>query len=277
MRAFSVIREAPLYRSDGFQKGLAAAGYSPAGRPREPCQPGEILLIWNRYSMTERLALEFRARKGIVIVAENGLMGRDRADGSWYSLALDFPAAGGGVLPAPIPGEDRSQVFKSEYGEWRRGGKEVIVLEQRGIGAPGIASPVGWTEKTYTRVTAQTRMPVRIRRHPGEGGCVPLEIDLQHAAAVVTWGSGAALRALAMGIPVFYCLRSWIGAPASKQWTGMVGEFDNPRTDEQARARVFQAVGRSTWRIDEIEAGAPLLRLARASPFFRSETTPEAG
>jgi hypothetical protein len=41
--------------------------------------------------------------------------------------------------------------------------------------------------------------------------CVPLEIDLANASKVVTWGSGAAVKALIWGIRVESHMSKWAG------------------------------------------------------------------
>lgn len=275
-RAHVLIRDVPHYRRDAFIGGLQRVGFQIEGTPRAPAQPGDVLLIWNRYGHYDSLARRFEREGGTVIVAENGLMGRDRHDGHWYSLALGLPAAGGGRLPPAPPDEDRTATIGVRFGELRREGQEVIVLEQRGIGPPGIASPAGWTDRTRTLVAAASRLPVRVRWHPGERPSTPIREDLAQAACVVTWGSGAAIRALELGIPVFYCLATWIAREAAVVWTGADGQLERPKLDERARAEAFRKIGRATWRTDEIESGEPIARLLGMLRSTQSAATPAA-
>lgn len=51
----------------------------------------------------------------------------------------------------------------------------------------------------------------RIRSHPGKHPSKPLEEDLAQAGRVVTWGSGAAVKALIWGIPVESHMPDWAG------------------------------------------------------------------
>ncbi len=271
-----MIRQEPHYRREAFVGGLQRLGFEITGQPREAARPGDVLLIWNRYAHYDAIARKFEKEGGTVVVAENGLMGRDRHDGHWYSLAIGMPAAGGGRLPAAPPGEDRTAIMGVKYGELRRGGREVIVLEQRGIGPPGIASPAGWTERTHRRAYEVSPLPVRVRKHPGERSCIPLREDLKDAAAIVTWGSGAAIRALELGVPVFYCLSTWIAREAASVWTGEDGQLGRPKLDEQARRDAFKRIGRATWRTDEIQTGEPFARLLGMSPSTPSGATPAA-
>lgn len=278
MRAHLLIRDQPHYRRESFQRGLTALGYQIAGSPREAPTRGDLLVIWNRYGHHDALASRWATLGGTVIVAENGLLGREHQGGHWYSLALNAPAAGGGVIAHGREGENRSGIIGAEFGEWRREGKEVIVLGQRGIGPPGIASPAQWAEGALATVRRTTQRPARIRVHPGENPATPLEQDLAEAWCVVTWSSGAAIRALALGVPVFYSLGGWIGRGASRWWKREKGELEEPRCDDAARLETFEKIGRSTWSTAEIETGEPFRRLlARAqSPSTRSAATTAA-
>ena len=69
---------------------------------------------------------------------------------------------------------------------------------------------------------------------------MPLEDDLAKACKVVTWGSGAAIKALMMGIRVESHMPNWIG------------EQDN--TDE-GRLAMFRRLAWANWRLSEIESG----------------------
>lgn len=69
---------------------------------------------------------------------------------------------------------------------------------------------------------------------------MPLEDDLAKASKVVTWGSGAAIKALMVGIRVESHMPNWIG------------EQDN--TDE-GRLAMFRRLAWANWRLSEIESG----------------------
>lgn len=251
-----MIRHDPHYRREAFNAGLQACGYEVHGPPRE--QPGkeDILVIWNRYGPWERAAAMFDRVGARVICCENGLMGRDwRGDRHhWYSLALDIPAAGGGRFPAGGP--ERWEKWGVTLCEWRKPGKEVIVLAQRGIGPPGIAQPPGWHRRVAERLQQATKRPVRIREHPGEHAAAPLEDDLRDAYCCVTWASGAALKALVFGVPVFFGHQKWIGAGAG-QLLGKSIEYPYL----QSRLPMFERLAWSTWNTEEIATGLPFRRL----------------
>ena len=94
--------------------------------------------------------------------------------------------------------------------------------------------PAGWPED------ARRRHGGRIRAHPGKYRGTPLEVDLASAGRVVTWGSGAAIHALLMGIPVTSEMPDWIGHQ---------GNTDAGRLDMLRRLAWAQ------WTLDEIASG----------------------
>lgn len=249
-RAFLMIRHEPQYRRASFAAGLEACGYEIHGSPRDAIRPDDVLIIWNRYGAFHGHANRFEAAGARVIVAENGPLGREWNGSTWYSLVLGHPA-GAGSWPAGSP--ERWNSFGAEICEWRKGCRETIVLAQRGIGPPGVAQPPGWHQKIARALEAFG--PVRIREHPGEKvPATSLEQDLAHACCAVTWASGAGLKALLWGIPVFHGLPTWYGAPASHPLS-----IPLPAIIPALRPRLpmFQRLGWTMWRTPEIAQGAP--------------------
>lgn len=273
--AYLLIRPLPHYRRGSFEAGLRALGFQIGGVPRGTISPADVLVMWNRYGPDHRLAEHFSKCGGTVIVAENGLLGRDRPDGHWYSLALDYPAAMGGALPLRIEGWNRTDIIGAKLGELRQGGDEVMVLEQRGIGPPDWASPPKWAEKMAARLALDTNRLIRIRAHPGENKSTPIEDDLRNVWCVVTWASSAAIRAMVAGVPVFYALPTWIAKAGGRQLWGRM-DLENPLRDPYARRMAIERVGRSTWHTMEIETGEPFARLLERSRFTRSKGTTAA-
>jgi hypothetical protein len=81
----------------------------------------------------------------------------------------------------------------------------------------------------------------RIRPHPGRVPPVRfLEEDLSNAGKVVTWGSGAAVKALLMGIAVESHMPNW------------VAQQDNT---EAGRLAMFRTLAWGQWRVSEIANG----------------------
>jgi len=142
---------------------------------------------------------------------------------------------------------------------FRTEGTEVVLLPQRGIGEPGVAMPGNWTKDTLALLAPKVgRKHLRVRMHPGDKEGVPLDVDLRGARAVVTWASGAAHKALAMGIPVFYSFPHWIGAPGARP----LADWDKgPLVDEAARLAGFRRMAWAMWTLEEISSGVAIAAL----------------
>lgn len=259
-----MVRADPWYRRESFAKGLGACGYQVEGPPRGTPSPDDVLVIWNRYGHYHSLANQFEQAGARVIVAENGAMGRDWLGAYWYSLTLSAPGCAGAFAQG---GPERWDSLGAELCEWRKIEGEVIILGQRGIGPPGIAMPAGWDRQQLEKFK-RAGVPVRLREHPGEKRAVPLDRDLATASLVVTWSSGAALKALAWGIPVMYGLPQWIGAASAIQ---MPEQLRVPAQwpFKLDRLPMFRALGWTMWRTQEIETGEPFRRLIEL-PYSRS-------
>jgi hypothetical protein len=196
----------------------------------------EVFVTWNRIGMADQVARQYEARGLPVIVAENAAWGNEFAGRQWYSLALGMHNTAGRF---PVGDSDRFDGLGVELEAWRVDG-ERIVLPQRGIGPVGVAMPHGWT--------AQQRG--RVRAHPGTKACIPLEQDLAFAGQVVTWGSGAAIKALMWGIPVESHMPNWIG--------------EQNNTDA-GRLAMFRRLAWAQWDLAEIASGVPFERLLKCT------------
>jgi hypothetical protein len=252
LKAYVALREQVHYRRAAFSSGLSAVGY--AVSYVLPCRPNpeDVLVIWNRYGGGERAALTFEKAGAKVLVAENGYLGKDWLDDTWYAIAH---GQHNGAGRWPTGGPERWDSLGVELAPMR-GGSEVVLLPQRGIGPAGVAMPRDWTDRTYARLRGRG-LRVRVRQHPGTRECVPLERDLGKASAVVTWGSGAALKALVMGVPVFYDFPQWIGGPAASRFT------DDLTPCVDARLEMFRRLAYAQWRIGEIADGTAFRHLLR--------------
>lgn len=251
MRFQSWLREDIAYRREAFARGLQAVGYKEVSAIREP-SPSDVFVCWNRYGRFDAEAKRFEAAGARVVVAENGLLGKDWRGGEWYSLALEHVAVAGGAFPEGD--SKRWDACDVRLEPWRGELGETVILGQRGIGEPGIAAPWRWAERT------QTEYRGRIRPHPGtDRSCTSLEHDLRNACAVLTWASAAALHALRWGIPVFHEHPSFIGAPAASPLSGYGAR--QPKRDDAARIAMFRRLAWANWRLDEIESGAAFAHL----------------
>lgn len=257
MIANLLIRHEPQYRRASFERGLRACGYQIGGNPRGQPAPDDVLVIWNRYAYYNACAEQFERVGARVIVAENGPLGRDWRGEPWYAITETNPLAGGTWPDGPAERWDSMNVM---IRQWRTGGPEILILAQRGIGPNGVRQPDGWHRWAYDELAA-LGLNVRIREHPGERPQpIPLEQDLERAARVVTWASGAAFKALLMGVPVFYGYDKWVGRDAALPLSSLL---QHPATPMQwpDRLPTFRRLAWSMWRTHEIETGLPFRRL----------------
>lgn len=254
-RAYSLIRSSPHYRADAFRSGLVRAGFHVTEDWPQQGRPGDVLVIWNRYYDFAEAANRFEKQGGTVLVAENGYLGVEFNGSRWYALARGFHNGAG---EWPIGDRSRWDELGVELAPWRTDGREILLLPQRGIGPRGVAMPDGWEYATVESLARQTSRPVRIRAHPGQNRPdVSLEQDLRDVWAVVTWGSGAALKALVAGVPVFYAFPKWIGRMAAAPLER--ANFHTPCRGD--RLPMFRALAWAMWRVEELATGEPFRRL----------------
>lgn len=185
-------------------------------------------MSWNRIGAGDQAARLFEARGLPVLVAENASWGNGFAGRKWLTLADCFHNTAG-MFPAGGP--ERWDALGIDLSPWRTEG-ETVLLPQRGIGPKETAMPRDWLEG------ALRRFPGRVRRHPGKNPAKPLADDLARCGRVVTWGSGAAVQALMMGIPVVSDMPGWIA------------QQDNT---EDGRLAMFQKLAWAQWESHEIE------------------------
>jgi hypothetical protein len=242
------MREAVHYRRDAFVSGLMRCGFKvQRGAPLAPTDKGDILVTWNRYGQAHRSASEFERRKQRVIVVENGYLGAEFKGRRYYAMALGHHNGAGWW---PVGGPERWAALGVELLPWRTDG-ETVILPQRGIGPPGVAMPLAWL-RSVERLG-------RVRKHPGSKDTgLPLERDLASAGQAITWGSGAAIKALAMGIPVFHAFPKWIGAPAARELSHIA---KGPMRDDAKRLAMFQSLAWAQAPIEEIASGEAIARL----------------
>jgi hypothetical protein len=226
---------------------LANAGYAVVASLPNP-QPGDVLLIWNRYGGFAEEAHRFEQAGATVLITENGWLGKGWNGGEWFTLCQGHHAGAGSWH---VGSAERWDSWGIELQPWRDG-TQTVVLGQRGIGESGIRCPDGWGERMASRLKA------KFRPHPGARK-TPLEPDLLDAEKVVTWNSGAALKALLFGVPVWYAFPQWIGAEAASR----VGE---PLVkDDAKRLATFRRLAWSMWTLEEITAGGPIELLSSNS------------
>lgn len=250
-RACVLLRQGPAYRREKFVEGVARAGYAVQERPLPKPEPGDLLVMWNRYSGEEGLARNYQSSGADIVVAENGYIGTDDEGGKLFALSRNYHNGAGEWNQGP---QGR---WKTELKPWRKDGDFILLLPQRGIGPVGVAMPSAWLDAARRRLQELTKRPVRIRRHPGPSKTDPYE-DLKGAWAAVTWGSGAGLKALLAGYPVFSDFGKWIGLPAASSfmpWTKIEEPFLGDRLP------MFERLAWAQWSLKEIASGEAFIWL----------------
>lgn len=220
-----------------FESGLTACGYQPVhDLPQNPAK-NDIFVTWNRIGAGNNVAKVFEERGLPVLVVENASWGNAFAGEQWYHIARTYHNTAGCF---PVGDATRWDALGVELAEWRQRG-ETVILPQRGIGSDPVRMPANFTRKALMRFGG------RLRFHPGKrADGLPLEKDLRNCGQVITWGSGGAIKALMLGIPVISYMPNWIG------------EQDNTNA---SRLAMFRRLAWAQWRHSEIASGEVFARL----------------
>lgn len=253
-RACVLMRSSDYYRADVFRAGLGRHGFRVEPEWTRRPEPDDILLLWNRNRGYEPIAEIYEKVGARVMVAENGYVGQPAGGGKFYALALHHHNGAGAWFVGDEPR------FHIDERPWRTNGRHVVVLPQRGIGPQGVAMPHGWPKGIKERLARITDRPIVFRPHPGASKADPWP-DLRHAHCAVTWGSGAGIKAIQYGIPVFHELERWIGAAAA---TRLVGDVECCHTPP--RGQLWTRISWAQWTLEEIGSGEAFERLLHEKP-----------
>lgn len=220
--------------------GLENLGYSIADFPLDNPTPEDVLVLWNRLPTKNDLAENYEAAKAKVVIAEHGWIGDNTV-----ALSLNHHNGAGKWR---VGEESRWPNFGIEVKPWREKGEHVLVVPQRGIGVPPVAMPRMWTEDVVARLKDVTDREIVVR-HPSERR-EPFEPALKNVHAVVVWASGAGIKSIVNGVPVFYEMPFWIGGPAARIG---IDDIENPYLGE--RDTMLHKLSWAMWKIDEIASG----------------------
>lgn len=244
-----LLRSGVPYRRQAFAAGLERVGFNVDAIPKRHPDPADVLVLWNRKGAEHTLALAYEKAGARVLIAENGYIGKAPDGHKLYALAWNHHNGRGTWREG---GPERWDALGIDLAPWRTDGDFILVLPQRGIGEPGVAMPGGWAASALKHLATLTKRPLRIRHHPGVEKAEPYEA-LQGAHCAVTWGSGAGLKALAAGVPVFHALKGWIGAGMA---SSDLSRLEDPPMPD--RVAPFRRLAWSQWAITEIESGQAL-------------------
>lgn len=250
-----LLHQSSYYRRETFGSGLKAHGFSIINDRCASPKDGDVLVIWNRSNSVLNIARKYEKRGCKVIVAENGYL--NYADGSkTIALALSHHCGAGEWY---VGDEDRWSQLGIELKPWRADGEHILVLPQRSIGEPGVAMPRNWIESVTRRLKRYTDRPVIVRKHPGKNVKRELELDLRNAWCSVVWASGAGIKSIVAGIPVFHDFKHWVGAPAAScNWN-----IEEPFMGD--RCPMMHRLAWAQWGWPEIESGLAFEYLLKRS------------
>jgi hypothetical protein len=269
-KAYCLIRREPHYRHDAFVAGLRAVGYDvELGYSAWPIKPGDVLLIWNRYDATERIADKFEAAGGTVLVAENGYLGPGGVSPhamqprSIYAIARH---AHNGRGQWHVGGPERWEALGVELKPWRTNGEHILICANRSFGMSGGVMPHDWAVNVAGRLKQITRRPIRIRNHPGNyASKVPLAQDLENAHACVIWSSSCGVHALVAGVPVI-CEAPWWICKTGAWVESVIGDASqhaySPASSyayhaSKLRLATLHRLAWAQWTVEEIASGEP--------------------
>ena len=262
-KAFSILpNRFQDLRHEKIEKGLERVGFKIV-RQGLPDDERDVLITWTRHQgHKHRLASDFEAKGGQVIVCEEGYF-RKIGGKKYFSLALhDHNGAGKWTVGGPY----RWESFGIPLDPWRMTGNYILVCEQRGIGSPSMGSPEGWHTKTMRWAQEVFDVPVVLRAHPKTRKLheiaqrqPTIEEQLRNALGVIIWNTAFGVHALRAGVPVIY------GAPyfICENACSREGWFYS----DQDRLEAFERMAWAQWSEDEIESGQAFDYLLRVRPY----------
>lgn len=260
-RAVILVRTVPTYRQEAFTEAVKKLGYTPVYGVIQNPRSTDLLIIWNRGGTGDRQAKEFEKNNAPVIVVENSYLDMKGTKKS-FAMALNHHN-GAGTWPSD--NVSRFEMLNINLLPWKPGGRFVTLLPQRGIGEPGIAMPRTWQARMLKQLTpAAVKHHVYTRRHPGtmkEKDVVPLEQDMSNTWAAVTWASGSGIKALVLGVPVFYTFDRWIGGSAAHYGVEPLRTDIDPISLMGNRIEMLENLAYAQWTVEEVITGDPIKRL----------------
>ncbi|MEE9209064.1 MAG: hypothetical protein V3U23_01330 [Kiloniellales bacterium] len=256
-RAFSILpNRFADQRHEIIENGLEAAGWRVRRGFGMPRGPKDLLVTWTVHrGPKENAARSFEAAGGRVLVCEEAYFRIVNGE-SHVALALhDHNGAGQWHAGGP----ERWESFNIPLAPWRKGGRHILLREQRGIGSTPMASPPLWHDGAARRLKGLTARPVLFRAHPKSrlypevAATQPsLEAALVDCHAVVTWASAIAARALVAGVPVFYEAPTLVCAGACRRG---LEDIEAPRHPDRLPA--LERLAWAQWSLAEIASGLP--------------------
>jgi hypothetical protein len=249
-RAYLNLRYTVPERRSVFTEGLKRLGYDVIdGLTRDP-RDGDLLVSWNRITEADTVAKIFESRGLKVLITENSSWGNSFAGRNWYTICRNYHNV---AKTFPEGGSERWDRLGVDLAPWRNESEypDTVILAARGIGPACHRTPSNWTEQAINRCRREDigsgGGTTFVRQHPGRSRSqIPLEENLRKCWKAVTWGSGAAVKALMWGIRVESHMPNWIA------------EQDNTN---EGRLAMFRRLAWAQWTLDDIGSGYAFARL----------------
>lgn len=235
----------------------------------------DVAVIWSqvwtgRMRHNHAIWQQFRAAGRPVIVLEVGTLQR----GVTWKMGLNGTNAAGrwgrGI------DSQRPRRLGINPMAWRDPGDRIVIVMQRHDSEQWIGQPPMhvWLANTVEALHKVTDRPIQVRRHPRQSVTIPqcceidqpvpvantyddfnLESGLSQAWAVINHNSGAGVRAVLSGVPVFVSNTSLAAPVGNLDW----GQIENPQKPD--RSQWLVDVSHTEWTREEIASGYPLSRL----------------
>jgi len=147
--------------------------------------------------------------------------------------------------------------FNRPIQKWRTDGRHVLICPNSETYFRLFGLDVhAWVRQATQLIAGHSDRPVKVR---WKGQAQPIQADLEHCWAVVTYSSAAALDALIAGVPVFV-LASF--AAAFRMGTPDLTRIESPVYPD-GREPFLWNLAQNQWTLDEIRAGDAWRALSR--------------
>ena len=258
-----------------LKQGMRRLGLSEIGE--EYLRPCDILITWTPWagSRRERAMLAHQARKGRVLVGENGYFSPDGA--RRWTLGINGTNGRGQHLPADGD-RQRRDALGLPLSPWSGGGDYVLVLGQRGVktNTPAISHGPEWPDQIVGDIARLAPdVPIRFRPHPGRCEAFPrtqearervrvtdprepLADALAGARLAVGYCTTALVEAAWRGVPCVYTARQAIVAPVADSDLTHALAYVPRRPDRESWA---DRIASWQWTDDELASGEPMRAL----------------
>jgi hypothetical protein len=260
-----------------FRTGAARLGHAVVSHD----MTADVAVIWSlvwagRMRQNQAVWQHYRSTGRPVVVLEVGTLRRG------HTWKMGINGLGNNAQWGQGSDPNRASILGVKLDPWQIPGDDILIVAQRWdseqwAGLPPIAT---WLADTVSALRKHTDRRIRVRRHPRQSiqippGCEPdipqrragtydefdLDTSIRQAWAVVNVNSGAGVKSVIHGVPLF-CDASGLAAPvANLDWN----QIESPQRPD--RAEWFLRLCHTEWTTQELAQGWPLERLLGTQSF----------